>query len=386
LGVLAHLDLSQWSDDHPDSANVGTCDQLLALRWVREHIASFGGNPGNVTLFGQSGGGMKATTMYGVPSASGLYHRVACQSAGDFVYFERDEAAQVADRTLHLLGVPSNRVDRLAGVDLERLLQVQSELESVASFPSARGAVRARYRPVVDGDLLVATPLDALARGAGASVPLLVGTTRDEASTLYFRDLRTGTVDEHELLGRLAAFGASAPDVVAGYRRRRPGARPIDLLVAIQSDVLFRLNAVRLADAQSTGGGAAYTYRFDWPTPVFGGVMGAAHCLEIPFVFDVVDDVPAAAHGGDDARRLGWRVSEAWAAFARQGAPVATQLPPWPAWSPGDGPTMLLDRECRVVGAPWLDDHALLTGATAAASWNVAAVGRSEPARPKPAA
>lgn len=322
IGVLGHLELPGL----PGSGNAGMLDLAAALAWVRDNVAAFGGDPERVTVFGESGGGSKAIVLTAMPAADGLFHRAAAQSATPAAAGP-DEAAEVAAAICEHVGTAD--VEDLWALDVQRLVDA-------ALAVSRRGL---QLRPVVDGVTLPRPPAEALAAGASAGVPLIVGWTRDEA-TVFLRE-------PHDL-GWDALAERVEPAVIEDYRARFPEHDPWRLLAAIVTDRRFRLPALAIADASAAAGGApAYAFEFAWETPVLGGSLGAGHGVDVAFPFDNTDLHPAT-QGSVSAQLLAPAVSDAWLALARDGDPNHPDLPPWPPYDPATGALMVFADERRV--------------------------------------
>jgi len=338
LGVdgFAHL------DGAPD--NRGLLDQVAALEWVRDEVAAFGGDPARVTVCGESAGAMGVTTLTAMPAARGLFGRVIAQSGAGHHVLHPDSARRISAELSAILGVEPTAA-ALAGVPIEELLAAHQELVTRVGIdpdPGRWGEVAANmmvFEPVVDGDSLPGVPHDVVAAGRGAEVDLLVGSNDDEHGLFLHPVLDALT--EPQVRAVLAARGAADgayETLMAGTGSDRPG----DVLVAGLTDWFFSVPAVRLAEARAALGRDTFVYGFGWPSPALGGVMGACHALEIPFVFDVLDLPEGRALVGDaPPQDLADAMHAAWVRFVTDGDPG------WPAYGadrlvrrfggPGDG-------------------------------------------------
>jgi para-nitrobenzyl esterase len=377
LGALGFLGHRGMAGDDGLAGNWGLQDQVAALRWVRDNIGSFGGDAGNVTVFGESAGAISIAALMGAPAAAGLFKRAVVQSGGAHVHTV-EEAERAGDRLAEALALAACRRDVLERVPASELVAATEVLSRRRPDP---GLMPLPFLPVVDGVFLPEHPLRALERGAMKDVDLLIGTNRDELTLFTLGNPALAALDEFGV-ARWAAN--SAPDVptdalMDGYREARAsrseGTGAQDLLVAMGSDGVFRWPSLQMAAAQEAHGASAFVYLFDWESPAFGGVLGSCHALELPFVFGVVD-VPAVqlfSGGGDDALTLSRQMQEAWLAFARTGTPHDDGLVPWPTWDPATRATMIFGAQTGTVDAPrdaelavWEQYRPLLAGAPSA--------------------
>ena len=344
LGILGFVYLKDLAGaDAASTGNCGLLDQIAALRWVRENIAAFGGDPDNVTVMGESAGAMSIGTLLGMPAAHGLFQRAILQSGAAGNLRTRPQATQVAQALLAKLGLETSQLSALADVPLESLLKVQPELGR--EF----GGVQA-FSPMIDGDTLPQHPLAMIAQGSAANVAILAGTNRDEWR--LFALLSGGPKVDEEQLKRI--FGDAAQHALAMYTEARADQSPELAWIDIMSDMVFRMPAIRLAAGQVQQGAQVWMYRFDWQSPAFGGVLGAAHAMEIPFVFNTLDVGLSRTFTGDSPTRqpLADRMHASWAAFIRNGNPAITSLPVWPPYDLQRRATMIFSDAPHVVDDP----------------------------------
>ena len=349
LNVFGYLHLADIAGEaYAGSGVAGMLDAVLALEWVRDNIETFGGDTGNVTIFGQSGGGSKVSTMLAMPSAKGLFHRAVIQSGAGMRSVEAKDATDSAERLLAKLEFKANEIDKLQQLPAEQLLDAVSAL-------SSEGVVM-RLSPVMDGHYLPTHPFDPVAAPTAADVPLMIGCTRDEAATNLAHDPRRRRLTEPELRERLApTLGDNLDRILSTYQRTRPDATPWDLLIAVQSE-RSRRSSILLAERKAAGGPApVFLYLFTYQTDFLGGLHKAGHGMEIPFVFDNTDDVPLVGNR-PDKHELAAAVSEAWAAFARSGEPNHPGIPKWAPFTADNRQTMILDVPCRLEIDPYREE------------------------------
>lgn len=362
LGVLGFLHLAEATGGEiPATGNEGLLDQAAALRWVRENIAAFGGDPGNVTIFGESAGGMSVGTLLALPAAEGLFHKAIPQSGASSTANSLGRARLVGRRFVEALGGRSP--DALRALPTERLLEAQAALipGALSAADPELGAMP--LQPCVDGRVLPAPALARIVAGAARGVPVLVGSTLDEWKLFGALDPSVQELDEAGLLERLAHL-PDAAGVVAAYRdaraKRDAPTAPAELFMAIETDRVFRMPGVRLAEAQRPHEPRVYSYLVTWPSPLFGGALGSPHAVELGPLFGVHDtsEQTAAFFGsGPAADRLARGMQEAWTAFARSGDPSSAALGEWPAYEPDSRATMLLGEETGVERAPYDEER-----------------------------
>jgi para-nitrobenzyl esterase len=327
------------------------------LRWVRDHIAQFGGDPDQVTIFGESAGGFSVAALMGAPSAAGLFRRAVVQSGGAHVHTGA-QAARAADRLVGLLGLSECTRDALGAVPSADLVAATDEVGKLSPDP---GAIAVPFLPVIDGAFLPQHPLRAIEQGAAADVDLLIGTNRDELTLFSLGRPELMALDDAKALRWVtnAAPDVPANELLHGYAvaraARGEGVDPHALTVAIGTDNVFRWPSLQLAAAQQAHGARTFVYLFDWESPAFGGFLGSCHALELPFVFGVVH-VPAVqlfTGSGVEPERLSTQMQQAWLAFARTGDPTHAALEGgWPAWDPRKRTTMMFGRQTGAIEGP----------------------------------
>jgi para-nitrobenzyl esterase len=313
-----------FADDSP--ADRGLLDQVAALRWVQENVAAFGGDPARVTVGGQSAGGMSVGCLLAMPSARGLFHRAVAQSGAGHHALTPATAIRIGGYVAERLGVPATR-EALAAVPVGRLVAAQQALAAeiaVMPDPGRFGEVAAdllAFEPVIDGEVLPDLPIRAIAGGSARDVAVLVGATRDEQRLFLVPTGVVDTVTDQLLELAVAGYGLPAGRALEVYRASRRGATPGELLADVATDWYFRLPAIRLAEAQADGG-RAWVYEFSWPSPRFGGRLGACHALEVGFTFDTLgSDAAGALMGGAAPQHLADAMHGAWVRFVSDGDP-----------------------------------------------------------------
>jgi para-nitrobenzyl esterase len=346
LNVFGYLHLADIAGEgFAGSGTAGMQDAVLALEWVRDNIAAFGGDPNNVTIFGESGGGSKVSTMLALPSAKGLFHKALIQSGPALTGVDAAAATAGARRLLAHVNVRS--AEQLQDVPAEKLLDAVSELEAVPGRDIA-----GLLRPVVDGHSLPAHPFTPAAAPSAADVPLVIGSNKDERTIFLVNDPKRGKLGEAELVERLRPMlGGRLQHVLNVYRKTRPNATPWDLFVAVSSD-RTRLGSIELAERKAAGSPApVYMYLFDWETDYRGGIYKASHALEVPFVFDNVEVAPITG-SRPDKYELETAMSEAWIAFARSGNPAHAGIPKWLPYTTAERATMIFDVPSKLENDP----------------------------------
>jgi para-nitrobenzyl esterase len=352
LGAFGFLHLADiFGADFAGSGNVGILDQVAALEWVRDNIEAFGGDPGAVTIFGESAGGMSVGTLLGLPAADGLYQRAIVQSGSSSYAVPADFATRTARAVLEQAEITT--VDELRTAPAGQIL-------------AAQGAVLAKnartdlpFMPVIDGDVLPDLPLRTIAAGTTGAVPTMVGTTLDEMTLFLALDLGVGEIDGAALNKQMQRFfGDRSAEVIACYTENRAGQTPGDVLTAISTDRVFRIPAIRLAEAQVGKARPTSMYLFTWATPVMGGKLKSCHALELPFVWDALEQPGLSMLTGDGPERqaLADVMHAAWIAFARTGDPG------WPRYDLERRATQRFDTTVEVLDDPMGDERAHWTG------------------------
>ena len=350
IGILGFLNLAQYGGRFAQSANVGLLDMVAALEWVRDNIAAFGGDPGNVTIFGQSGGGGKVNALMAMPAAKGLFHRAIVESRSVVDPRPPAATAPAGANVLSALGISPSDAARIQEVPIERIIEAGHK--AWRSVPSAAGSMS--WCATVDGKDLPSAPYNPEAPAISAHVPMIIGTTLNENSP-SLGDPEVEKMTAAQLEKQIGAqYGPRSTRILETFRHAHPKARPVELLSLITDP--RRIASIREAERKSEqaakGGAPVYMYLFSWQTPVLDGRPRAFHCSEIAFAFDNTDRCAHMTGGTEEARGLAAKVSEAWIRFARTGDPNHAGLPKWPAYTVAERATMVFDAKCEVKNDP----------------------------------
>ncbi|MCM1318456.1 MAG: carboxylesterase/lipase family protein [Bacteroides sp.] len=350
LNVLGFLDLSAFGDKYADSGNAGLLDIIAALQWVHNNIGNFGGDPDNVTIFGQSGGGSKVSTLTATPAAAGLFHKAIVQSGSTLRSMTKDDSQAIGIAILDELGIAPAQIEKLNDVPYAELLDAGTRAiaRAKADYEKKNGQANILFGwgPNVDGKTLPAHPFDPAPSEQSRNIPMIIGSTINEfAPSVYVPALRN--LSEEKVMEMLRAqYGDHTDAYVEAFAKAYPGYKPNDL---IDTDVIFRPSAIKQADIKARQGGApVWMYVFEWQSPVLDGALKATHCMEIPFVFNNADRHASMTGGGADAMALADRMSGAWINFARTGNPGDN----WKPYTPEEGATMYWNSTDEVRNAP----------------------------------
>ncbi len=347
LGIEGFLYLGE------GTANLGLLDQIAALQWVQENIAAFGGDPANVTIFGESAGGMSVTTLLALPRTRGLFRRVIAQSGAGHHVLTLETSRLMGQHIAEKLGVAAT-AEAFAALPIERLIQAQVELAN--EIPTNPDPLRWRevlvnlmpHEPVIDVEILSDLPIKLIAAGAGAGVDVMVGSNTDEYNFFIVPPGVIGAIGERALAGLSVAYGFPLEETLATYRELHPGASAGELYSALVTDWFFRVPAIRLAESRVARGEPAYMYEFAWRSPLFEDRLGSCHALELAFVFDNLHQSTNQGLVGPAAPQvIADTMHAAWVAFASCGNPG------WPRYDLERRATMRFDLTSEVVDDPY---------------------------------
>ncbi len=355
LGVLGFLDLTHLGEEYATSGVNGLLDQITALRWVRDNIERFGGDPDKITIAGESAGGFAVSTLLASPEAAGLFRGAIPQSGAAQHTLPKSAGEICAERFMAATG--ARTAEALQALSADAVLEAQNAV--AAEIGEDLGELRtfgvpvSSFYPVEGNRVIPKPPLTAITEGAGEDVAVMTGSNRDETTLWGY-----GEVGEDKLEHFANEYGASA--VLAVYRQTRPDASPEQLLIAITTDHMFRIPAIRLLEARLSAnpGSRNWLYQFDWKSRAFEGRLGATHALEIPFAFDNLDKagVDVFLGPGESPQHVADVMHKAWIGFIRD------QDPGWGAYDADQRLTMRFDEESGVEADPDADERLAWTG------------------------
>jgi para-nitrobenzyl esterase len=349
LNVLGFTSLEEaGGPEFAGSGDAGMLDIVFALEWVRDNITRFGGDPGNVMIFGQSGGGRKVATLLAMPKAKGLFHRAVIESGATLQLVESAQGTRVARELMTTLGLSRGQARELQNIPLDKLMGAYFQVVRKMNVDQMTQG----FSPLVDGVFIPRHPFHPVASSVSADVPLMLGSTRTElTSSAQPQDFELTDAAMRTRIRTL--LGAHADNAIQVYQKANPGASPSDLYFLIASDHRYSGPVMKIAERRAAlGKGPVYLYYFRWETPADGGRLKSPHTIEIPFAFDNVKAATRLTGGGPEAMALADKVSDAWIAFARTGNPNTPKLPRWTTYNSTDRPTMVIDNESKLVNDP----------------------------------
>jgi para-nitrobenzyl esterase len=356
LNVFGYAQLPEsWGPLYASSGMAGMLDIVAALKWVQENIARFGGDPANVTIFGESGGGAKVSLLLAMPGAQGLYHKAIIESGAQLEAAPRQYAQALGGALMESLGLAPGDTAGLAALDAARFFDAQdAAVATVSSLATPGGFLDSGFVPSLNPVDLPRGPFAPHAPAMSAHVPLIIGTNKDEA-TLFMsagKDFISRTDADFEAAVK-KAYPTEAERVAAAVRKAYPDYSPPYLIAALTTAQWFWLNSVVLAERKVAQNAApVYMYRMDWGSPIHGGLLKAAHAMELSFVFGTYDNIRDFVGQGYGPQRLAAQMHPAWVAFARTGDPNNRAIPHWPQYDTGSRSTMIFNLESKVENDP----------------------------------
>jgi para-nitrobenzyl esterase len=346
LGALGYLYLPGVT------ANVGHLDQILALKWVHDNIEHFGGDSNNITIFGESAGGYSVVALAAMPAASGLFNRIIAQSAP---MIGSEVTKKPSKKLLRMLGIEIGDLNALRKISPEKIIEAQNKL--LAEDPGNLLA----FRPLIDGETLPIHPLKAFQNGDCKNIEFMIGTNLNEAKLFTVLNpliSNLNDADAEKLINfTLSSYGlnpSQTKTMIDTYKQAREGKFSTELkeiMNALMTDYIFRISTIRLLEAQSKHQSNTYNYLFTWPSPAYNGDLGACHALEIPFVFNTLNNAAFKEFIGEspDLNTISHNIMDAWIAFAHTGNPNHNSIPEWSSYDIKKRSTMLMDHEFQVV-------------------------------------
>jgi para-nitrobenzyl esterase len=356
LGPLGFMRLADLTNGQiPSTGSEGTLDQIAALEWVRDNIEGFGGDPQNVTIFGESAGGMSVGALLAAPAARGLFHKAIPQSGACHTGSLRDRANRNAERVMAKLD--ASNPDAMRALSAAQLLTGTLMPDGKTPDPEFGMA----YQPVIDGAVIPRMPIEMVTEGASSDVAMMVGSTLDEWKLFAPMDQGLRKLDRTGLAARYSRRMPPeiADGLITSYEKvratRGASTTAADLFNALETDRIFRIPAVRLAEVHAQRSSRIYNYIFTWPSPAAGGMLGSCHALELGFVFGTnhLPGMPQFAGTGPIVERLATEMQDAWLAFARTGDPSCERLGAWPQYDASRRATMILGEKSGVQDAPY---------------------------------
>jgi para-nitrobenzyl esterase len=356
------------------TANVGLLDQIAALKWVKDNIEVFGGDPNNVTIFGESAGSVSVCTLMVMPAAKGLFNRVIAQSGACHpMFYDNVRRKKASDIVFSNLNIKEGDIEALRKVPVKELIKADPTnkvIESSSSFASNE----ATLGPVIDGSTLPEHPLGIIRNGYAKDIELLIGTNQDEVKLWSALNPDTSKVDENKIIRTLTSLmkalgqddnkGKQMIEIYQKARQGKESIEPQDIIDASISDFAFRIPSIRLAEEQSAHQSNTYMYLFTWKTPAFAGKLGACHALELPFVFGLLSekDIGFFPSKNEETEAISTKMMDSWTSFAWKGNPNHKEIPKWPSYDNEKRPTMLFGKSIKVVNGPLDEERAAWNG------------------------
>jgi len=356
LGPIGFSDLSGvGGEQYAHSGNVGALDMVAALKWVNENIAHFGGDPDNVTIMGQSGGGAKVCILTAMPAAKGLFHKAVPLSGSTTQAKDQEASQKVGEYILEEAGLKPSEIDKLQEMPWKEYILIANKASQRYAQETGQVGFRGGFGPVADGINIPAGVFYTDPEGLSSDVPMLISSTFHEwSATRAMPELEDITKEKaieslKERAGFQGGLGEKAGEVYEAYAKAFPEAKPIEVMTLISSN---RKSVIETANAKANQSAPVYVAWFGWEPPLFNNRMRAFHCLDISFWFYNTDLMLTHSGGGQRPRELSDKMSEALLQFMRTGDPNGGDLPPWPAYTVENGETMILNDQCEVKNDP----------------------------------
>ncbi|AOH82643.1 hypothetical protein AWL63_00235 [Sphingomonas panacis] len=362
LNVFGFMQLPDaWGPDYASSGIAGMLDIVQALQWVKANIARFGGDPDNVTIFGESGGGAKVSLLLGMPPARGLYHKAIIQSGAALDATPRAYAQSLGNALTEVLGVKPGDVSALAAVDTQKIFDSQQRAIDAVAKLDRGGFLSGGFTPSIDGNALPRGPFTPEAQPWIADIPLIVGTNKDEGTMFALGNAAlAGATDATFDAEVRKAYPKQADKVAAAFRAAYPGYTPADLITAMNGNRMFWVDSIKLAERKTRQPAPVWMYRMDHELPTMGGRLKAGHATELSYVFGTYDNIPNFVGTGPEPARMSAQMHPAWVAFAKAGKPEAPTLPAWPQYDLARRQTMIFNLESHVESDPHGDLRKLI--------------------------
>jgi para-nitrobenzyl esterase len=358
LGAFGFINLNEVTGGRiPATGNEGLLDQVTALDWVVENIEAFGGDPGNITVSGFSAGAMSTGNLLSMPLARGKFQKAINRSGSGNIVSPLDDTVKVTEKYLEILRLTGSDVDSLRNLTTKQLLDAQQEFNIIMHETLHRATP---FQPVMDSKVLHEWPLVAIKKGSAKNIPVVAGTSREEWKSVTAMDPTWQKLDEAGLVKRVKELvpGEIAAGLVNAYRstmgKRGERTSPVDILGMINTDIMFRIPTIRLIEAQRDNGMPAYNYLFMYKSPMMGGILGAMHGLDAPFLFGCLDK--DFSGNGPEEQSLSIKIQDSTIAFMRTGDPSCESIGKWPVYGK-DRLTMMLDKKTRVEAAPYEEER-----------------------------
>lgn len=365
LGPFGFLNLAEFgNEEYKESGNSGLLDQVEALKWVKENISFFGGDPERITIFGESAGGQSVAMLMGMPSAKGLFNQAILQSPSGDLYSSFEDATDLANRMLNTLDIKLSELSKLETMPAEKIIEAAGLLKE-STYKTAV------FQPVIDGNVLPVDPHKAIEAGSAKDISILIGANKDEYRLHMALNPSWKEMDDEQKKNFVQNYvGAQWPNISTYYLASgTTGEALSDSMIQALGALRFTIPAIKIAESQNHHGSKVWMYRFDWQSPMHNGVLGACHFMEVPFVFNQLDHPDAVALTGKSSSRydLAKKMHQAWIAFAKYGNPNASVIPEWPSYDLVNRATMIFDSNSKVENDPNSEER-LVWGKTKKAS------------------